>query len=384
MISMDVVATLTLLGIVQGFFIGMLLVLGKGANRRANRFLGSLFISYSLSILHFFLDRASLYLQVPHLMRVGLPVLFLFGPLFYLYVRILTDRSVHLRLRDLLHGIPFLLFVGLMTPFYLSSREEKIAQISQVRIFAAEPAFLIVGTLQVVHIFAYMLVVRKILAQYSVGIRHTRSSIEQINLRWLRTGTTLYLLVFGFIQILTALQAFGIQSVELYHTTVPLIVTAIIYGLGYMGLRQKELFSPAEEVAAVRKYEKSALTPDVAREYAERVQRCMEGEKPFLESDLTLPGLSSRIGVPSYQLSQVINESLGTSFFDFINGYRIEEAKRLLLDSSKSAYTILAIAEEAGFNSKSAFNAAFKRHAGQTPSEFRQSLRKAGPLPTAA
>ena len=77
-------------------------------------------------------------------------------------------------------------------------------------------------------------------------------------------------------------------------------------------------------------------------------------------------------------------ESLGANFFDFINGYRVEEAKRLFKDPSKSAYTILAIAEDAGFNSKSAFNAVFKRVAGQTPSEFRQDLQKNTPLTAAA
>ena len=109
---MDIVAIVALLGIVQGFFMGVLLILSEGPNRRANRFLGTLFICYSLSILHFYLDRSGLYVQVPHLMQIGLPVLFLFGPLFYFYVKVLTDRTVRLRSRDLVHGIPFLVFVA--------------------------------------------------------------------------------------------------------------------------------------------------------------------------------------------------------------------------------------------------------------------------------
>jgi AraC-like DNA-binding protein len=373
---MDLVATVTLLGIVQGFFMGGLLLLSKGPNRRANRFLGALFISYSLSILHFFLDRSGLYAQAPHLMRIGLPVLFLFGPLFYFYVKVLTDRTLVLRFRDLLHTLPFLIFVAAMTPFYLSSSDAKVAEIERTRIFVTEPAFLIVATIQVVHVFAYMIAVRTMLKQYDQKIRNTKSSLERINLRWLRTGTTLYLVVFAFIQLLITLQAFGVPTVELYHTSIPLIVTAIIYGLGYMGLRQPEIFSPAEEMAAGKKYERSTLTPELVREYAARVKGYVETEKPYLDCELTLPGLADRVGIPAYQLSQVINESLGANFFDFINAYRIEEAKRLFKDPSKSAYTILAIAEEAGFNSKSAFNSSFKRFTGQTPSEFREKLQK--------
>ncbi len=271
-----------------------------------------------------------------------------------------------------------------MLPFYFSSGEEKIIEIGRIKTFAAEPVFLLVATIQVIHVFVYMIPVRIILKQYNEKIRNTKSSLERINLRWLRTGTTLYLIVFGFMQLLTTLQVFGIPTVDLYHTSIPLIVTGIIYGLGYMGLRQPEIFSPAEEMAAGKKYEKSALTHEVAREYSSKVKGYVEAEKPYLESELTLPLLADRVGIPAYQLSQVINESLGANFFDFINGYRVEEAKRLLQDPSKSAYTILAIAEEAGFNSKSAFNAAFKRFAGQTPSEFRQNLPKTPVLTPAA
>jgi len=381
---MDIVAIITLLGIVQGFFMGTLLLLSKGPNRRANRFLGTLFICYSLSILHFFLDRSGLYVQVPHLMRIGLPVLFLFGPLFYFYVKVLTDRTIRLRARDLIHAVPFLLLVAVMMPFYLSGREAKLVEIGRMKVFATEPAFLIVSTIQVLHLFAYMVPVRLILREYNLKIRNTKSSLERINLRWLRTGTTLYLIVFGFILLLITLQALGIRTVELYQTSIPLIVTAIIYGLGYMGLRQPEIFSPVEEMAAGKKYEKSTLTPELAREYSTRVKTYVEAEKPYLDSELTLPLLADRVGLPAYQLSQVINESLGANFFDFINGYRVEEAKRLFMDSSTDAYTILAVAEEAGFNSKSAFNAAFKRFAGRTPSEFRQSLKKDAILTPAA
>jgi AraC-like DNA-binding protein len=317
-------------------------------------------------------------------MRIGLPVLFLFGPLFYYYVKVLTDRTIILGPRDLIHAIPFLVFVGLMMPFYLSNTGEKLAAIERIKAFATEPAFLVVATIQVLHLFAYMIPVRRILKQYDRKIHDTKSSLERINLRWLWTGTTMYLLVFGFIQLLTTLQMVGVPTVELYHTSIPLIVTAIIYGLGYMGLRQPEIFSPAEELAAGKKYEKSTLTPELTREYALKVKEYVDTEKPYLDSELTLPGLADRVGIPAYQLSQVINEALGANFFDFVNGYRVMEAKRLLGDPSKSAYTILAIAEESGFNSKSAFNAAFKRFAGQTPSEFRQTVRNDAILTPAA
>jgi AraC-like DNA-binding protein len=86
-----------------------------------------------------------------------------------------------------------------------------------------------------------------------------------------------------------------------------------------------------------------------------------------------LQKLAERLGISPHHLSQVINERLNQNFFDFVNQYRVGEAKRQLLDAKKKHYSIMAIAGDVGFNSKSAFNAAFKKHANVTPSEWRRT-----------
>jgi AraC-like DNA-binding protein len=122
-----------------------------------------------------------------------------------------------------------------------------------------------------------------------------------------------------------------------------------------------------------KKYEKSALTPERSDAFLKRLLDLMEAEKPYTDGGLTLPRLAARLSVSTHHLSQVINERLGQSFNDFPNSYRVEEAKRRLADPSAEHFSLLAIAEEVGFNSKSSFNAAFKKPTGMTPSEFRQS-----------
>ena len=92
----------------------------------------------------------------------------------------------------------------------------------------------------------------------------------------------------------------------------------------------------------------------------------------YLDGELTLQKLAKALAVSPHHLSQTINEQLNQNFIDFINAYRIEEAKRMLVDPAKKHYSILAVSEEVGFNSKSAFNTAFKKHANMTPSEFRK------------
>ena len=168
------------------------------------------------------------------------------------------------------------------------------------------------------------------------------------------------------------LQASGLDVLPVYNVTVPILVAIVIYYMGYLGLRQPTIFSPSEELGAIsKKYEKSALTPDKGRELTQRLKECMERDRPFLDSELTLTKLAEMLEVPPHHLSQIINETLGQNFFDFINSYRVEEARRLLLNPDKLAYTVLAVAGEAGFNSKTAFNTAFKKSTGQTPSEYR-------------
>jgi len=101
----------------------------------------------------------------------------------------------------------------------------------------------------------------------------------------------------------------------------------------------------------------------------------MENEKVYQEPELTLQLLSEKLQIPSYLTSHAINEGLKKSFYDLINGYRIEEAKRLLVDPRNASFTILSIGFDAGFNSKTTFNTVFKKFTGLTPTEYRKKYR---------
>ena len=102
----------------------------------------------------------------------------------------------------------------------------------------------------------------------------------------------------------------------------------------------------------------------------------MEIDKLFTNNDLSLTSLSQRINISQHHLSQILNEKLDVNFFDFVNKYRIEEAKRLLNCPENSRHTILSIALESGFNNKVSFNSAFKKYTGLTPSQYRLSANK--------
>ena len=104
------------------------------------------------------------------------------------------------------------------------------------------------------------------------------------------------------------------------------------------------------------------------------VRRAMEVDRAYRDPGLSLRSLAARLSVPHYLLSRVINEGFGKSFFDLVNGYRIEEARvRLLADDAESSALDIALA--AGFNSQATFYRAFRKFTGMSPTEFRKQRR---------
>lgn len=122
-----------------------------------------------------------------------------------------------------------------------------------------------------------------------------------------------------------------------------------------------------------QKYAKSGLSIEQLENYKNQLTVLMQSEQAYLDSEVTLPKLAALIECPVNHLSQVINSGFNMSFFDYLNQYRIEDAKKLLSLEDGQLQAILSIAFEVGFNSNSAFYAAFKKSCGLTPAQYRQS-----------
>lgn len=128
---------------------------------------------------------------------------------------------------------------------------------------------------------------------------------------------------------------------------------------------------------AAAKYAKSGLSDEQLAGYKKRLDFVMRAEQAYLRSDLTLPRLARLIDCSVNHLSQVINAGFGVSFFDYLNRFRVEHARELLAEADGQSSAVLNIAFTVGFNSNSAFYAAFKKHVGQTPAQYRRA--QAGP-----
>ncbi|MBS1487039.1 MAG: AraC family transcriptional regulator [Bacteroidetes bacterium] len=145
-------------------------------------------------------------------------------------------------------------------------------------------------------------------------------------------------------------------------------MTVPIYLISFQVIRESGFFRKASLIEP-EKYKTSSLTPDLQQQLVKKLNNLMGERKPFLRPDFSLPELAGQMNLTVHQLSQVINDGVGKSFFELTAEYRIDEAKRLLRE--KPNIKIEEIAEEVGYNSKSSFNTAFKKLTGHTPGEWR-------------
>jgi AraC-like DNA-binding protein len=151
------------------------------------------------------------------------------------------------------------------------------------------------------------------------------------------------------------------------YITAPVIFTFVIYFISYLALQQGNIFTRES------KNTNGAYAPAALDRCFEKLQHTMTEAQSFKDPSLTLPKAAKQLAVSAHLLSAAINKKSGQNFSDFINGYRIREAQKLLLMPEYSHQKIASIAFEVGFNSLSAFNASFKKITSMTPSEFRNN-----------
>jgi AraC-like DNA-binding protein len=290
----------------------------------------------------------------------------------------LTGVKPDLRLRPVYHFFPFLAATAYLVPFYLQAGEDKVAFSKNIAVEGLPLDFMVIWGLKCLHIVVYFAMSLQVLNKHSQQIKNSFSYLDKINLTWLRNLTIgnagiwlLYLVSFVLYALRIEIDPLGVLDHVFGYA-----MSVLVYAIGYMGLRQPEIFSGINSALQnSKKYERSGLTPEKAAEYAAKLMHCMETAKPFKNAELTLQELAAELSIPPNHLSQVINDKLGQNFFDFINSYRVKEAQQALRNPVKQHLTILAIAYDVGFNSKSAFNAVFKKHTDMTPSQFKKTSK---------
>ncbi len=226
----------------------------------------------------------------------------------------------------------------------------------------------------VVYIVLCFLALRK----YQKMLPGYYSALEKISLNWLKY--ILVSLIILFIGVFCMI-ALGTRTDIIPFDKVFQMVAAVQSGyllcIVFFSLRQSIIFHQRGTLSAemiVKQEEKSAVMNKNSSDIiSQKLLEFMETGKPYLDEELSLQKLSSLLNISTHQLSQTINQGLNTNFYKFVNAYRVEEVKKKLGNPDFEKYSILGIAFESGFNSKSTFNKIFKEETGMTPSEFKKS-----------
>lgn len=322
-----------------------------------------------------------LLIRIQHISSFIISMFLLHGPFLYLYVESLTTGKRKPSKRDLLHFIPFCSFlVYLLISSWFPDYSSRI-RMDHVTINVEPPfIFLIFLIITALSGPVYFIVSFLKFKNINSNILNNFSTTKEVNLDWLKTLVYIFGIIWSaLIAIAIIHHVFHYASMAFCTDGLFLSLSAFIILVGYFGLRQKEIFTrftnDAHDFVTEQraKYQNMPLSELEISDFIGRINSIMEHEKPFLNPEITLPELASLIHIPSYQLSRVINEKYGCNFFDFINGYRVNEVKNRLNNPAFSNLSLLGIAFDCGFNSKSAFNRIFKKMTGVTPSEYKKS-----------
>lgn len=307
---------------------------------------------------------------------------FLQIPVFYLYIISVCYSDFKLKPKYLLHLLPFLIVNLVLLPrFYTVDAASKISFI-QNRQNMIEFRFIhILIHLQIaVYIIAVFRVLRKSKKLYLEN--YAGKSISSYN--WL-FQFTIVLTILYTVALLKNIFKFSDYPHISEWIKIGLLVSSLFVFCWYLfkALNNPGLFRNVDskqklvsELVSEEKNSEHSIVNE--REYSEEIsnlKRYMVEQKPYLNSSLTIQDISNEIKIPVRDLSLLINHQLGQHFYDFVNAYRIESAMNILKDETKNRVTILEILYEVGFNSKSSFNTAFKKHTGNTPTSYRKSLK---------
>ncbi|HET9431274.1 MAG TPA: helix-turn-helix domain-containing protein [Chitinophagaceae bacterium] len=388
---------LYLAGIVITIFLAVLLT-GKKYKTTADGILIAWLLAVAFHLILYYLFISGNIYKYPDLLGINIPLPLVHGPFLFLYTAELTRQQSKNTIAWLLHFVPPIILYLAIVPFFSLSSTEKI------RVYQNKGAGY--ETLMTISLFAiiisgitYVAASLYLLRRYRRSIKDEFSNIDKINLAWLRylvygiaaiwLGVILGndTIVFGMVVVFVFLLGyFGIRQVGIFTTSAPRIhkltiptidktpneSDTVVYKefLPVDGVEQTE----ASGIAPKIKYEKSGLDEEKADKIYNRLVDCMTNQKPFTDSDITLAGLARTLDVHPNHLSQVINSYEGKNFYDYINFHRVEEFKRLAPQPGKRNFTLLALAHECGFNSKTSFNRNFKKATAVSPSEYLQQL----------
>ncbi len=378
-IHTNIIGLIIFAGICFGLFVSYFLIKKSIHNKSPNLYMGVLILALSLIMFEGWLNYTSYIFKVLWLTNFSEPLNFVIAPLIYLFM---TSQLGHKRnKKDWFHFIPFIVWFGYCLFFFFQEDVFKyndnigvmnldIPYIQTTKVYTGDPLGIrnSVNLATIIHILMYIGVVAYRLFQ---SAKKRGESILRTNDKTLKSLRNSF---YHFLIITTILIFVKITfESDVGDYLIFLYVCFMIFLTAFQIMNTSSYYREVSSFleGPVLKYKKSSLVEGQKDVILKRVVDQMKNEKFYASNSASLSDLSKRINESSHHVSQVINERLNQSFFELLATYRIDEAKAILKTDLGKKLTIEEIAERVGYNSKSAFNSAFKKITSQTPSQFR-------------
>ena len=348
-----------------------LILLSKSQKEYEHWFLAVIFLLItinSLYVFQFYHHEDFYYVAFFSELNYAIPLLY--GTLLWFYIKAITDAQYRFKMSELWHFAPFIIFFTiLISPLLTNTELLKSSHVGYPLIkLIINPIYLIAALL---HIRKYR---NSIKQQLSFDVK---SKMEWVN--WILFG--------AFILWIIALSGYVYNSFNtvdltlLYDYYVLSFLALYLFILAYLAFTRTDLFYnkdlrlKSHKISSLEiSEEDNSVHDDNFDGLLQKLKRIMEKDKPYLDPYLNINKLAEATSIPQYKISKLLNAKLGVNFYDFINGYRIEDVKSKLKSGQASSYSILGIATDSGFNSKASFNRVFKKLTGKTPTQFLKEL----------
>ncbi|WP_282079141.1 helix-turn-helix domain-containing protein [Aquimarina algiphila] len=371
----------SILGITTIFilFISLLLALFvltvKTSNKKANTFLGIYFLIFAIHISVFFYSK---YITLPVVLEMLRDhIAFFTSPLLFLYLLASIYSDFRYKPKYLLHTLPFLIQILLFSPrFYFADQNTRDFLLKNLNTTIEGKLSIIFGLLVA---FFYLVAMFIELKKYKQLLLENYSNKSAFNYKWLYQLLIILSIIFSFSFFKQAYKFYG-TNIEILNTLRIMLTLVLLVFLTWIVL--KSMYYPnlfrninTKHVSIKGIVKENNIVHIVNKNAKDDINRLlifMKKEEPYLDATLTLQKLAEQLGLPNRTLSVLINHNLNQRFFDFINQFRIEKAKKMLLNSNNAKLTIQQIMYDVGFNSKSSFYTAFKKETGVTPSEYKK------------
>lgn len=363
--------TIVIIGLVQSLF-GILIFISKRPWHMCFAF-----ITIWLAVIAVFLGSLLLPFPVIDYFKPGIfPVLFLFGPLLYLYVKSLATENFRLKPFALLHLIPVVsisIHRSLVTPVAIYSS------------FAENPLYIynkVYYTLLILSLISYWFFSLKLIVQHKKNIPNHFSNYSSKNsLGWLISVLTLFLFLFVTdLFISFVIKVFDVNFQKFSFLSFNLTVFTFI--MIFFGINQSVIYNkprivnkePENSENHEPRNSRSTINEKQVEELTKIVYQYLKNKKPYLNPEYSLQMMAEDLNISRHKLSEAINNGQKKNFYKLINEFRVEEVKEMLANSAFSHYTLLGIGLECGFNSKTSFNRIFKEETGLTPTEYKRAI----------